>query len=495
MPGATVAACNNNTVLGCIPPPPQNNSRLTASVAAAPAGVTTHALSPAVTLDGWNVSSLPFWGRSSYLALDLEDSRLLALAASLSPGILRLGGSPEDSILFDDDGSCVAGTGGDGPAPDYYCSQVKPYIYGCLTRARWFALLAFAASTNLSIVLGLNGCTGRMSADGAMDVGNVRALLEATAASPHAASLVGLELSNEVLVNTITPRAWGADVVRIKALAETVLGRSLAFAGPDDASPAHLALALNNTPPSVLSALTYHHYPGCLANATDYFALDPTCLKIIDEWGTMFSIVGAARGVPTWAGETAEHGGGGVTGLTDTFTSSLYYTYQLGTLPLHGVELTARQTMVGGLYELIDHDTFTPNPDYWIIYFFKALIGGGARAFPVELSANVSSSGVRVFCFSASAASGAARAVLALSLNTVGARIDVVLEGAGMGGPRVEYVLTGDLAAPHGAVSCNGVKLEVGVDGAPPSVRGLGVAAAAGSPMVLAGASVVFATL
>lgn len=496
VPGATVAACNNATVRGCIPPPPQNNSRLTATVAAAPAGVTTHPLSPAVTLDGWNGTLFPKWGNGSYLALDLESPRLLALAAALSPGILRLGGSPEDSILFDADGSCAAGSGGDGPAPaGYYCSQVKPYVYGCLSRARWFALLAFAARTNLSIVLGLNGCTGRMSADGAMDVGNVRALLEATAASPHAAALRGLELSNEVFVNTITPRAWGADVVRVKALAEQILGRRVDFAGPDDASPAHLALALNSTPPGALTALTYHHYPGCEANASDYFALDPACLQIIDEWGTLFSGVGAAAGVPTWAGETAEHGGGGVTGLTDTFTSSLYYAWQLGTLPLHGVELAARQALVGGDYELLDRETLAPNPDYWVIYLFKALVGGGARAFPVNVSASAAASGVRVFCFSASVASGAARAVLALSLNTVGARIDVAFEGAGMGGARVEYALTGDLGAPRGAVACNGVPLRLGADGAPPPWRALGAARAAGAPLALGAASVVFATI
>ena len=496
VPGGTVAACDNATVPGCIPPPPRNNTRLTAVVGAAPAGVTTHALSPAVTLDGWNGTLFPKWGSGSYLALDLDSPRLLALAAALSPGILRLGGSPEDSILFDDDGSCVAGSGGDGPAPDgYYCSQVRPYVYGCLTRARWFALLAFAARTNLSIVLGLNGCTGRMSADGAMDVGNVRALLEATAASPHAAALHGLELSNEVFVNSITPRAWGEDAARITALAQQLLGRRLAFAGPDDASPAHLALALNSTPAGTLSALTYHHYPGCEANSSDYFALDPACLQIIDDWGALFSSVGASRGVPTWAGETAEHGGGGVTGLTDTFTSSLYYAWQLGTLPLHGVELAARQALVGGDYELLDRNTLAPNPDYWVLYLFKALIGGGARAFPVNVSASAAASGVRVFCFSASAATGATRTLLALSLNTVGARIEVELQGEGMGGARLEYALSGDLAAPRGSVACNGAALQLGADGAPPPWRALGVARAAGAPLELAAASVVFATL
>ena len=31
--------------------------------------------------------------------------------------------------------------------------------------------------------------------------------------------------------------------------------------------------------------------------------------------------------------------------------------------------------MTGGDYELIDHITFEPNPDYWILYMWKQLIG------------------------------------------------------------------------------------------------------------------------
>ena len=125
--GATTAGCNNATVPGCAPPPPVNGTALLASVSAAPV-LRTHPLSPAVTLDFWNVSSPnigPKWGNSSVLALDLSNPLLQALASQLAPGLLRLGGSPEDSVIFDTDGTCVAGTGGQGPSPSYYCSQVR----------------------------------------------------------------------------------------------------------------------------------------------------------------------------------------------------------------------------------------------------------------------------------------------------------------------------------------------------------------------------------
>lgn len=124
--GATTAACSNATVPGCIPPPPATQN-LTATVEAAPSGAPLHPLTPAVTLDAWNETFFPRWGTGSFLSLDLSQPRLRAAAAALAPGLLRLGGSPEDSIFFDADGTCVAGTGGNGPAPNgYFCSQVKP---------------------------------------------------------------------------------------------------------------------------------------------------------------------------------------------------------------------------------------------------------------------------------------------------------------------------------------------------------------------------------
>jgi hypothetical protein len=78
---------------------------------------------------------------------------------AVGPGLLRMGGSPEDSLVYDADGTCVPGSGGKGPgAPTgYYCSQVTPYVYDCLTPARWEALLAYVAGTGMKLVLGLNG--------------------------------------------------------------------------------------------------------------------------------------------------------------------------------------------------------------------------------------------------------------------------------------------------------------------------------------------------
>lgn len=175
-------------------------------------------------------------------------------------------------MWFDADGSCVPDSGGSGPSATYYCSQVKPYVYGCLTRARWEALLEFAAATGLRLILGLNGCVGRMSNATGMNTSNAAALISATAVSPYASALWGFELSNEVVgtgsAGTVTPAAYAADIAEIKAIAAATFGAvGLAapeFVGPDVADPDTVAAVL--AAPALkgaLSAITYHHYADC----------------------------------------------------------------------------------------------------------------------------------------------------------------------------------------------------------------------------------------
>lgn len=71
-------------------------------VAATPSGY-THPLSPAVTFDFWRWDD-PFYGpkfmNSSALYIDLTNPLLRSLASALAPAILRIGGSPEDGIVF-----------------------------------------------------------------------------------------------------------------------------------------------------------------------------------------------------------------------------------------------------------------------------------------------------------------------------------------------------------------------------------------------------------
>ena len=166
-PGDT-AGCDDDFVADCgAPAPPANVTAVAVQIDTGTTLGTTDPLSPAVALDFWRSDDPRFgvkWGNSSALNLDLTHPRLRALVSALAPGLLRLGGSPEDSLLYGspEDGTCFPQSGGNGTAPGgYYCSQVHPYSYDCLSPQRWSDLLAFASATGMKIALGLNGALRR----------------------------------------------------------------------------------------------------------------------------------------------------------------------------------------------------------------------------------------------------------------------------------------------------------------------------------------------
>jgi hypothetical protein len=227
----------------------------------------------------------------------------------------------------------------------------------------------------------------------------------------------------------------------------------------------------------------------------------PECLLAIDSHASKVVAITAAAPAPApaaWMGEGADHSGGGVPGLTDTFRSSFYTAWLYGASAAAGVQLTARQCLSGGDYELLQRDEggFAPNPDYWTVWLFKALIGGagGATAYNVTHSAPPEQTGVRVFAFTAAGRTGAV-ALLALNLQS-GTAVEVSLQGLGVGGARTEYHLSGNASEVHGQVACNGKPLLMdAVTHAPPGVQGLGVAAAAGSPLLLQAGDIAFAVI
>merc|ERR1712032_768740 len=90
--------------------------------------------------------------------------------------------------------------------------------------------------------------------------------------------------------------------------------------------------------------------------------------------------VAKAKGAELWLGEGAMHASSGVRGLTDTFRSSLWYAQKLGSLFTSGVSMFARQTLIGGDYELINRTTAAPTPDYYVVLLWRRLVGG--QTFP-----------------------------------------------------------------------------------------------------------------
>ena len=188
-----------------------------------------------------------------------------------------------------------------------------------------------------------------------------------------------------------------------------------------------------------------------------------------------------------WSGEGADHSGGGVAGLTDTFRSSFYYATQIGALPLAGVELMARQCLSGGDYELLQRApaaNFSPNPDFYVVWLTRALLKpGGAHAKNVTSSAPAGASGLQIYSFEAGSGGTLLLLINAHLNNTYYA------QPQGLAGTRSEWHLTADLDAVHGPIAINGRPMTAG---ALPPVAALSVPGCCGNVVVVQPASIVF---
>lgn len=161
-----------------------------------------------VTLDWWTRNDTHYgfqWGNASIFTIDFNNPNLIAAGKALAPGLLRLGMNEllhsalwprahsqvdRPSTLFHSTGTARARLAEmdrillttarrfDLDSVFFAKLQVRPYIYGCLTRQRVQDILAFGRATGLHITLGINACWGRMGQDKPLDFTNAVQLLK-----------------------------------------------------------------------------------------------------------------------------------------------------------------------------------------------------------------------------------------------------------------------------------------------------------------------------
>lgn len=168
-----------------------------------------------VGLDLWKFSDPTYglkWGNDSALHVVFSD-QLRKLTAALAPAVLRIGGSPQDSLVYEAiSGSCswppppptvslesahqTAAFPKATPEEGYYCSQVRPARYDCLTNECWQGIDAFASATGCRLVFGLNGCLGRTGRDSPIDLAGLRTFFLET--KRRGILPWGFELGNEL---------------------------------------------------------------------------------------------------------------------------------------------------------------------------------------------------------------------------------------------------------------------------------------------------------
>ena len=143
-------------------------------------------------LDWWPADKCDYgrcpWTSASMLSVDLDDPLLVGAAKRLSPFLLRLGGSLSDFVTFEEADGCVPSDPSD---PESLASggvrngirdgarSCRPagcsgfvrderlrvgFRDGCLSRARWDALVSFCKRVGCEIVLSINALRGRRRA-------------------------------------------------------------------------------------------------------------------------------------------------------------------------------------------------------------------------------------------------------------------------------------------------------------------------------------------
>ena len=519
-------------LIGCGPEcgvPPGNTTR-TVTLGEVPVGK-LGALNPGVTLDWWTHDDPVYgyqWGNASILTLDLANPDLRTLARGLAPGLLRLGGSPLDSIVYattpSAEAACARGQNpkaGGGAKSGWACSQLAnahtwPKVngtgaYGCLTRQRWADIVAFASDVGFKWVFGLNACYGREGADAPMDFSNLQALLNLTVTLPkdQLANLIGFEFGNEIehtadqhFPGGVSWKQWAQDSNTLAGLIDkTFTGAGLAplpVVGPDQGFVAKGAqTVLDTVKPDVLKAFTYHEYPQCQPMAAGAaFVLNPKCIATIDS--TARAAAALMGSLETWAGESAVHtaSGGNFGVFMGTFRSSFYYAWQIGGLPADGVPVAVRQALIGGNYGLLNRTTFMPTPDYWIAFAYRSLFAAPVDWAPVAVTTGgAPDMGLHTVAFRDMR--GDSRLVVMINLLASEAQT-VDLKGIPNGSgdaQRTEWHFTGSGGAGADAttVDVNGKPLSFAPGDALPNFVELGRPVAnSGAPVALAPASIAF---
>eukprot|EP01084_Bolivina_argentea_P051103 93987_1 len=339
------------------------------------------------TFDYWkNKDSGGKWyPNASILVLDLENPDLVALTKEISPAILRIGGSPQDSVVYNISGECSQKYG----LPGYGCSQTtNSEYYGCINKTRWDQINAFAQATGIQLLYGLNACYGRKSSSSPMNLSNARNLVEYTNSLGSKAGVFGFELGNEI-DGHIDVNVYSSDFYNLYK----IMNGKYKMVGTDNGLGSYITQFIQNLQKDgkvdeILYRLTYHHYPNCAYPGSNT-VFDLSCLGSSGNDAASCYKQASPYNISCVMGEGSEHSGGGTPDVSNTFVDNFYYLNQLGSVLTNGDVGTIRSDLMGGDYELIDHMTVRPNPDYWILYIWKQLIGNALYSSSVSPNQNV----------------------------------------------------------------------------------------------------------
>lgn len=314
--------------------------------------------------------------------LNLKDPVLAKRASFLAPAILRVGGTEADRLRYGFDRGLAQGDADD------------PFV---LKRKLWVDICEFTEKIGMGLLFTIGAGPETRNAWGEWDPRDATRLMEYCARKNLRVD--AWEFGNEVnafsfiygLSRRVSGRRYAKDFARFAALVRELQPRSLAV-GPASAiwpvigEPNPIIPALCKSPAAAeLGALSFHYYPqqSSRGRVAVRRARERTMLssRNLDGLGRRIRRVrkirdaGAGEGKPIWITETGHALYGGEPGLSDTWISMPWWLDQLALMASEGVDAVFRQSLTGGDYGLLNHQTFAPRPDYHVSFLWKRLIG------------------------------------------------------------------------------------------------------------------------
>ncbi|KAK1322976.1 Heparanase-like protein 3 [Acorus calamus] len=297
------------------------------------------------TLDWWPPEKCDYgtcsWGRSSLLNLDLSNTILFNAIKAFSPLKLRLGGSLQDKVIYEDEQPCVSSF-------IHNTSEMFSFTQGCLPMSRWDQLSDFFGRTGAVVIFGLNALNGRVPTPDTTWVGpwnssNAAALIRYTVNKGY--TVHGWELGNELSGSGVGAKVgadqYAADVIALRYIIDEI------YAGSSSSGD----LIGKILSPSSLDgeAATFRNLQSLLQSA-----------------GTKTT---------AWVGEAGGAYNSGHNLVTNAFVFSFWYLDQLGMASTYDTKTYCRQSFIGGNYGLLSTTNFEPNPDYYSALLWHRLMG------------------------------------------------------------------------------------------------------------------------
>lgn len=299
--------------------------------------------------------------------VNLTSEKLYTLAKGLSPAFLRVGGTSEDFLIYDD-------------SKDFQTFQ--NFSNFTISHADLDKIHLLSSKADWDVMFGLN--VFLRGKDGSWNASNAKEIMQYVADHGYH---FGWELGNEPNLfkkfnKSISPEELTADFTTLREILKSNPGFGNFLVGPDvtcilNHSKSGIYLeSFFTLAKDVIDAVTWHQYyvNGRTCSEKDFY--NPEVLDyFLHEVSEANSILdGIKSGFSRWLGETSSAYGGGASGLSDRYVAGFMWLDKLGLAARFKHEVVVRQTFVKGNYSLLDDD-LDPNPDYWLSLLHKRLVG------------------------------------------------------------------------------------------------------------------------